>query len=365
LGTTNPTRGQLRELGKRASSIVGRKKPWGGSHLDNLLHPDRFKKYGVNSDLLEAFKVIAGKEPEEDVNANVVSQENVTETTDQSDPQINNNGMALRNVISPKDQEYYTKVINKWKKEGRGLGTGSDYSPALHIQDVNSRGRSTRIHSNKTGRTHHFLSNLELNYFLITEWDQSVVDLREQYPLLPLEETVDIANVINIKHPTNPKTQRLNIMTTDFLITVQRGLRTEEVARSVKYANDLENPRVVEKLEIERQYWMRRNINWVIVTEKDIDNTLLENISTLRDYCDINDRIKLNQQEIDKLEKALRKTCETMPLRKAGLLCDNEFGLKEGTSIVLAYHLVAIGKWQVDIKKPISPYEQIPFVSDK
>jgi hypothetical protein len=364
-GTKRPKRSQLREIAHEASLIAGRKRYWSGSHLDNLLHPERFRKYGVNSDLLHALKVMAGMEHEEGATARISNQDIHTDNNEQLDTQIINNEMALRNELSSTDQEHYKKVIIKWKKEGRGTGTGSDYSPPLHIQDVNSRGRSTRIFGYKTGRTHHFLSDLELNYFIITECNRSVIDLREQYPLLSLEETIDIANELNIEHPTNPKTQSPIIMTTDLLITVQRGLRKEEVARSVKYANDLENPRVVEKLEIERQYWTRRHIDWAIVTERDIDKTLLENISALRDYREIHDRIKINRQEMDKLEKALRKSSEIMPLGKAGLICDNKFGLKEGTSIIIAYHLVATGKWQVDMLNPISPYEHIPFTSDK
>ena len=191
------------------------------------------------------------------------------------------------------------------------------------------------------------------------------MELKDNGDVCTVKRWKKVANELNIEHPTNPKTQSPIIMTTDLLITVQRGLRKEEIARSVKYANDLENPRVVEKLEIERQYWMRRHIDWAIVTERDIDKTLLENISALRDYREINDRIKINRQEMDKLEKALRKSSEIMPIGKAGLICDNKFGLKEGTSIIIAYHLVATGKWQVDMLNPISPYEHIPFISDK
>lgn len=36
---------------------------------------------------------------------------------------------------------------------------------------------------------HHFLSKLETNYFYWLDWSPIVSDIREQYPLLPLEET--------------------------------------------------------------------------------------------------------------------------------------------------------------------------------
>lgn len=99
-----------------------------------------------------------------------------------------------------------TTKIEKWIKEGRGSGVGSEYKPWLKIQDVASKGRSTRLKGIKTNRQHEFLSDLERNYFYLTEYSDVVVDIREQFPLLPLEETIVIADELGIKHPTDPKT---------------------------------------------------------------------------------------------------------------------------------------------------------------
>ncbi len=35
--------------------------------------------------------------------------------------------------------------IEQWIKQGRGTGIGVDYKPWLKIQDVSSKGRSTRL----------------------------------------------------------------------------------------------------------------------------------------------------------------------------------------------------------------------------
>ena len=97
-----------------------------------------------------------------------------------------------------------TSKVEKWIKEGRGSGIGADYKPWLNIQDVSSLGRSTRLRGIKTNRQHEFLSDLERNHFYITEYSDFVVDIREQFPLLKLEETIVIANELGIKHPTDP-----------------------------------------------------------------------------------------------------------------------------------------------------------------
>lgn len=59
-----------------------------------------------------------------------------------------------------------TSKIDRWIKEGRGSGVGSNYKSWLKIQDISSLVRSTRLKGIKTGRQHEFLSDLERNYFL-------------------------------------------------------------------------------------------------------------------------------------------------------------------------------------------------------
>ncbi|WP_445207619.1 transposase, partial [Bacillus bingmayongensis] len=52
---------------------------------------------------------------------------------------------------------------------------GVDYKPWLKIQDVSSKGRSTRLKGIKTNRQHEFLSDLERNYFYLTEYSNYIV----------------------------------------------------------------------------------------------------------------------------------------------------------------------------------------------
>lgn len=157
----------------------------------------------------------------------------------------------------------YHKLID----EGRGQGTGKDYKPWITIHDLASKGVSSRVLGRTTGRIHHFLSRNETAFFYILDASDKVIDIREQYPLLPVTETVEIADGLGIRHPRDPVNRYPYVMTTDFVITTGSGC----VARSVKLSSELEKPRVLEKLEIERRYWERRGIEWRIVTEKEID----------------------------------------------------------------------------------------------
>ena len=157
----------------------------------------------------------------------------------------------------------YHKLVN----EGCGLGIGSDYKPWITIHDPASKGIVSRVLGRTTGRIHHLLSKNETAFFYILDASEKAIDIREQFPLLPVTETAEIAERLGIRHPRDPVSKYPYVMTTDFVITTQQG----NVARSVKLSSELKKTRVQEKLEIERAYWEKRDIEWRIVTEKEID----------------------------------------------------------------------------------------------
>lgn len=67
------------------------------------------------------------------------------------------------------------------------------------------------------------------------------------------------------------------VLTSDFLITTSNG----EMVRSIKKKKDLDNPRVREKLEIERRYWAKHGVDWKLVTEDEINQQKARNIEWL------------------------------------------------------------------------------------
>ncbi|PFU56995.1 TnsA endonuclease N-terminal domain-containing protein [Bacillus thuringiensis] len=257
-----------------------------------------------------------------------------------------------------------TSEIEKWIKQGRGSGIGADYKPWLKIQDVSSLGRSTRLKGIKTGRQHEFLSDLERNYFYLTEHSDFIVDIREQFPLLPLEETIVIAEELGVKHPINPKTGETIVMTTDFLLTVDKGKGVFEVARTVKMKNELLKERVLEKFEIEREYWQRRDIDWGIVTEEEIHKIMARNISYIHDYYDIRDYDtfqEMSSQLIEDLSLSLmqRLLKDSRSVRIITSEFDADRHLPFGSSVTLFYHLLARKIILIDMLKPLSLEEPI------
>lgn len=258
----------------------------------------------------------------------------------------------------------YEKMI----KEGRGYGIGREYIPWLKIQDVPSLGRATRLKGIKTGRQHEFLSDMERNYFYILEYSDNVIDIREQFPLLPLEETILIANELGINHPKHPETGEFIVMTTDFLLTVDGEDKMLERARTIKAKDDLLDKRVIEKFEIERVYWSKKGIDWGIVTEEEIDKAIAHNISYVHGYKDISNLdcfIDIATNEIKDLiyEFLKRIVDDERPMRVICSEFDNEMLLGKGSGLSIFKYLVINKVIEIDIKKRINVNQNIPIIN--
>lgn len=257
--------------------------------------------------------------------------------------------------------------IDKMIKEGRGQGTGSEYKPWIRIQDVPSLGRSTRLKGLKTGRQHEFLSDMETNYFYFLEYAEDVVDIREQFPLLPLEDTILMAKELGIQHPKNPETGEYIVMTTDFLITARKDNEVYDIARTIKAKDDLMNKRILEKFEIERVYWQKRNIDWGIVTDNEIDKVIAHNISFMHPYNDIKNldcfyQIKTIELQ-DLIYEFIRRIIDNKnSMREICSRFDIDLDLNRGSGLSIFKYLIINKIVSIDITKKIDVNEIIPVV---
>jgi hypothetical protein len=248
--------------------------------------------------------------------------------------------------------------IEKMHKEGRGQGIGTTYKPWLKIQDVPSLGRATRLKGIKTGRQHEFLSDMERNYFYFLEFTDEVTDIREQFPLLPIEDTLLIADELGIKHPSHPQTGEPIIMTTDFLVNVIENNKHVELVRTIKSKDDLLNKRVLEKFEIERLYWQKRGISWGIVTEKDIDKVIAHNISSVHNYKDITNLdcfINIEASDLkDLVYEFMKRIIDAK--RTMRVICnefDNDMSLEKGSGLSIFKYLIINKIIEINISEKI------------
>jgi hypothetical protein len=266
--------------------------------------------------------------------------------------------MAKRNrSVTPKSKE-------RRRKQGRGLGTGRDYKPELLIQDVASIGLATRDRGWKTDRVHHFMSQLEWHFFYSLEWSRDVLDIREQFPL-SIEETLAIAKRLGIRHPADPKTREPIVMTTDFVVTVGNITHNTIVARTIKYENKLSSRRVMEKFEIERVYWTSRNLDWGIVTERDISREFADNVQWVHFHRGLASLAPTTEETVRKVEAYLapKLFSNLTPLRILTDGCDQTLMLPIGTSLAVVRHLLADRRLEIDMNIRIQPEKILPLVA--
>lgn len=183
------------------------------------------------------------------------------------------------------------RKIAEMESKGNGKGRLATYQPWLTVEATNSLGRARRVWSPKTGRVHHLLSDVEYALFLALEWQQDVVDIREQYPL-DRAMSQEVARSIGARHPFYPGTQVPTVMTADFLVTKQVG--TEEVleAFNAKRTEEAADEASLSKLEIQREYFAQLGIAHHLVFHTNIPAAVVANIDWIRNAV-----VKPNEQE--------------------------------------------------------------------
>jgi hypothetical protein len=290
--------------------------------------------------------------------------------------------------ISRKDSDYMPtyprsespEEIEKKIKEGRGSGTMENYRAWIQTHEVTSAGNSTVAWSFKLGRKVHLLSDGEYYLWYVLESSAKVIDYWEQYPLLPIDKTIEIAKEHNIPYPKlpRPKNQSIRdpkIITTDFVASVlvngnieyhplsfkRSGLRQNgRIARS----NTLEDKRTLLKLEIERLLWQYDGHRLRIITEIDIPKPVWQNLKQIqpRYYLGLTDE---KIQEIGSyLTHRIRRDGD-QPLRKITKECDRKFGYPEesGTALSVVWHLIARHKWRIDLTTLVDTDKPLRLIS--
>ena len=187
------------------------------------------------------------------------------------------------------------KRFSNGVNEGRGSGHGSEYRPWLTVSRSPLSGSSSPHFGHKSKRTHHLLSDLELAVFLLLEWLPEVTDIREQFPL-DRTLTKQLARDAGIRHPAQQGVE--HFMSTDFLVDTTDDSEPK-YALQVKYSNALDDERTVEKLELERRFWLEKGIPWYLVTEQQIPKAVLANVEWLYPAGRRDDEAELPLEQIE------------------------------------------------------------------
>ncbi len=178
------------------------------------------------------------------------------------------------------DPLLYPPYLRNRIKRNRGIEQGSRYVPWLKVRDVPSHGTSAVIQGIRSGRPHHLLSELEAIYFFLIERRTTTVDIREQWPILDIDRTLELCSVFGVKHKFRKGFPEP--FTVDFLITEQIDGQLKQRAASIKSPADALDPHVRQRLAVEHAWCEERNVPWTLVDTSNFSKTMLANLRFMR-----------------------------------------------------------------------------------
>lgn len=140
---------------------------------------------------------------------------------------------------------------------------------------------------------------------------------------------------------------------------------TPVFAIQVKAISALENPRTIEKLEVERRYWLEKEVPWFLVTENQIPEVVFSNIEWLYSLQveELESSVDEEFQQFDQYSTWLRQ----YPNLKIIDLCkqlDTSYSLELGESLFQIRGMLAKRYFHFDITIPFTKLRCCDLVSE-
>nr|WP_269822986.1 TnsA endonuclease N-terminal domain-containing protein [Rheinheimera faecalis] len=196
----------------------------------------------------------------------------------------------------------------------------------------------------------------------MAEFSDSVLDIREQFPLFPLTLSLKISKLLNVAHPSHPITKEPIIITTDFLLTCSDGKRIWYEAVSVKPSEKLFDKRTAEKLDIERIWWELLGVPFHVFCSTEINQIKSRNIQWITDAK----RKKYPSFGTEIREKAKRMlSIGTMQLSDICETMSHEVCISNDDALTLLKYLIAEKEVIVDLAMPIASSGMIEIIQIK
>ncbi|MFN9476522.1 TnsA endonuclease N-terminal domain-containing protein [Acidovorax sp.] len=178
------------------------------------------------------------------------------------------------------------------------------------------------------------------------------IDIREQFPL-DRDITLEIACELGVPHPYYPTTHVPCVMTLDFLVTRIIDGKEAYFAYSVKTQKDLNDPKVVERMEIERTFCAMAGMTYFLIISDRIPHNKVKNLFWIR-------QAQIDPEESDSLrmffeEHQMRMTNDLTHTQFQGSLVDyctkydQRCSVSAGTGLRVARMLLANRTMSMDL----------------
>ena len=159
------------------------------------------------------------------------------------------------------------------------------YVPYLKVKRTPTVGKGSKVFNPESDSTHEVLSIMETQLLRYLNFLPNVIDVKTQYPLLPIVKTLEIADAMDVKHPSyTPKGKRIRpelkinqavTMTSDYFIDYfdEDGVENQcAIALKTIDSNGLFSDKekrdlnIRKKLNVEAEFWRLDGLSWRLFT---------------------------------------------------------------------------------------------------
>lgn len=232
---------------------------------------------------------------------------------------------------------------------------------ALKVTTFSSKGRATRIKSIKNNEIYHLQSDNQLRLFLLLEWTDVVTDIKVNHELNDLEANLENTENLRLDKFIDKEIGNLYKLHTNFLITINKQNAEEKVAISVKSVTELERKVVIEKIEIERRYWSSKGVEFYIITDKQLDRIVAENIIWVRET--LLDKEITNKKELANELYCLLEANRLVNINSLLKVFDSD-KCKNGMGLFIFRYLIANKVIKINMKKQIDLDKTVDKIID-
>ena len=180
------------------------------------------------------------------------------------------------------DPSRYPPYLRSKIRRGFGFGERDSYKPWLRVRDVPSLGTCASPSGIRITREFQLLSSLEETYYLLLERDPSVIDIREQFPILDLSATMRLCSQHGVTHTY--RRGHPDPFTLDFLYRRRTPDGDTLHARSIKTEEDATDATVAQRLAIEYLWCESVRLEWARVETKKFTADLLSSLRFIRGW---------------------------------------------------------------------------------
>lgn len=198
------------------------------------------------------------------------------------------------------------------------------------------------------------MSNAEVLTLFRLDWDDSVVEVREQFPLHP-----ELTNYISHQLKVRPAGYSRGgiVMTTDFLVTYVKGKGTVLKAYQVKDKRAALDKRTQTKLVIEQRYWKAKGVESKLLLAEDFKPVFSDNLRSLFPFRNL----ACKPEDLGYWDAELRTIARRSPQLSVDQLMTIDLPASPG--IGLAEHALNALKILAGHKRWLFPIKTTPFLS--